>query len=252
MSIKNLCLITSIFCGIISIPLHAKFKAHVHETAQEVTIQLEGSSTKIVIPAAAKHDITQKNDTIVNPANEMLYHGGGVAAAISKAAGPKLQAWSDAIPSSKSKGGKYDVKVQIGQAIISPAFNLTKRGINYVVHTVGPDMRISTQKCNGPKLLYDAWYNALEVAANHDPDIQEIYFPSISTGTFKFDKDAAGRIALEAVATFAHRHPNRFKTITILLWPDTHDAYIQAIEKVISCIYAPTPEATTALLNEFL
>ncbi|HEV2916842.1 MAG TPA: macro domain-containing protein [Candidatus Babeliales bacterium] len=195
-----------------------------------ITAVLEGSSTHIILPEPGNHDITHMNDTIVNPANTMLQHGGGVAAAISKAAGPELQAWSDAIPLYKINP---PYRVKIGQAIISPAFNLKKRGINYIVHTVGPDMRDTQQAKNGDKLLYDAWYNALQVAACHDQSIKEIYFPSISTGIFGFNKKRAGEIAIQAITDFIRTYPNRFASITIVLWPDTFDAYANAIEKII-------------------
>jgi O-acetyl-ADP-ribose deacetylase (regulator of RNase III) len=218
-----------LFCNIA--PAYAKCNDDIHTCQSQgtYTIRIKGSSTNIIIPPAGKHDITTMKDTIVNPANTMLQHGGGVAAAISKATGPKLQKWSDNLPVSKAKPHE---RVPLGQAVISPAFNLEQRGINYIVHTVGPDMRIPEQEEQGDELLYDAWYNALKVAAEHDSDIQDIYFPSISTGIFKFDKNLAGKIALQAVVDFIREHPNRFHSITILLWPDTHDAYIKAINKI--------------------
>jgi O-acetyl-ADP-ribose deacetylase len=202
-----------------------------------ITITLHGSKTYIVLPApGGNHDITTMHDAIVNPANTMLAHGGGVAAKISEAAGPRLQEWSDAIPAQRQchVPSPTGIRVHVGQAIVSPAFDLEKKGVSYIIHTVGPDLRRVEQQKNGDQYLYNAWYNALDAAAKHDPAIQEISFPSISTGIFNFPKERAGEIALQAVTDFVSTHPNRFRTINILLWKDTFAAYADAIEKVLN------------------
>lgn len=179
-------------------------------------------NTVITVLSEDKYDITcATTEAIVNPANSMLAHGGGIARAISKAVGPQLQAWSDKQPLHKGK------RVAVGNAIISTAFNLRKRGIKYIVHTVGPDFRDAAQKRNGNKLLYNAWKNTLVVADKKG--ITSITFPSISTGIFKCPKSIAAMQARRAIEDFLNEHPNTsIKKIVIGLWEDTWDAYKSA------------------------
>jgi O-acetyl-ADP-ribose deacetylase (regulator of RNase III) len=197
-------------------------------------ITLEGTRTQIVLPIPMKYNITNSFNgihVIVNPANTMLRHNGGVAADIRKAAGPQLQKWSHAIPV------KNGTRVPVGQALVSPAFNLKTKGIQYIVHTVGPDVRTDKdQRKNGDIYLYNAWYNALQAAADYDKAIRNIIFPSISTGIFGFSKKRAADIALRAIADFIQKNPNRFDYIIIALWPDTYEAYDKAIGKVMDIV----------------
>jgi O-acetyl-ADP-ribose deacetylase len=204
-----------------------------------VTIKLDGSSTKIEIPPAGLNLTEFRVHAIVNPANTMLQHGAGVAGAISKAAGPKLQKWSDKVPILKNCWDpRYrSVRLQVGQAIISPSFDLIKNNVTAIIHTVGPDMRVDSERKNGATLLYRAWYNALEVAADN-VCIKTIAFPSISTGIFGFPKERAGEIALEAIVDFILKNPHRFEAINILLWADTRDAYVDAISTVLEAKWA--------------
>lgn len=72
---------------------------------------LEGS----VLEAAA--------DAIVNAANTELVHGGGVAAAIARAAGPELEEESRRV-----------APCPIGQAVATTAGRLRAKGIQWVIH----------------------------------------------------------------------------------------------------------------------
>src|SRR6056297_3967373 len=74
-------------------------------------------------------DITKENtEAIVNAANSGLQHGGGVALAISSAAGKELRNECEQYIS------KYG-KVPTGSAMITTGGNLKAK---YVIHTVGP------------------------------------------------------------------------------------------------------------------
>jgi O-acetyl-ADP-ribose deacetylase len=134
-------------------------------------------------------DITTfEADAIVNAANSQLQHGGGVAAAISKAAGPELQAHCYNLPT-----------VETGDAVVTPGFNLPAK---FVVHAVGP---IWQGGGNGePAQLFKAYYRAAQVAA--EAGAKTIAFPSISTGIYGYPIEDAAELAvaalLEALADF--------------------------------------------------
>jgi len=203
-------------------------------------------NTLITVCSESRYDISSAStQAIVNPANSMLGHYAGVAWAISCAAGEQLQEWSDAIPLENG------VVVPLGQAVISPSFNLKAKGIEFIVHTVGPDFRDPVQQQEGAMHLYNAWYNALVVAHNYG--IRSITFPSISTGIFNCPQDLAAQQAYCAIHDFLRDYPETsIKKIVIGLWSDTWDAYktyfsvtapeksksIKKINGVFSCLQA--------------
>lgn len=127
-----------------------------------------------------KADIAQVDvDAIVNAANEGLRAGGGVCGAIFRAAGrEKLQAACDAIGHCNT-----------GEAVITPGFALKAR---YVIHAVGPVWYGGNR--DEPKLLADCYTRSLELAAANG--CKSIAFPLISSGIFKYPKEAAWRIAI--------------------------------------------------------
>ena len=71
-------------------------------------------------------DITQQQDcqAIANAANNMLLPGAGIAGAIQKAAGRELEKYCE----------QY-APIEVGQAVISPGFNLVNP---LVIHVLGP------------------------------------------------------------------------------------------------------------------
>ena len=83
--------------------------------------------------AACMGDICQEtSDAIVNAANEQLKHGGGIAAAISRAAGPTVQSESDAWV---QKHGPVITGLKAAHTTAG------KLQCKYVVHVVGPIWR---------------------------------------------------------------------------------------------------------------
>jgi O-acetyl-ADP-ribose deacetylase (regulator of RNase III) len=129
-----------------------------------------------------KGDITrQEVDVIVNAANPDLAHGGGVAAAIARAAGPELRRESSEHP-----------RVAVGGAAVTTAGALPAR---WVVHAVGPVW--SGGGGGEPELLASAYRSALAAAA--DLNARSIAFPSISTGIFGYPIAAAAATAVAAL-----------------------------------------------------
>lgn len=186
--------------------------------AQPVTLQADQSytigSTQITI---IQGDITkQKIDAIVNAANEDLSHGGGVARAISKAAGKRLQEYSNKMPIISN-----GERCPMGKAVITPAFDLEKIGIKKIIHATGP--RGTTP--NKEQLLYDTYTNSLQVAK--DNGLKSIAFPAISTAIFGYDIDEATPVALQAIQAFVIKYPKAFDEIRFVVFSDTDLAVYQ-------------------------
>ncbi|MBT8439874.1 MAG: macro domain-containing protein [Gammaproteobacteria bacterium] len=108
------------------------------------------------------------SDVIVNPANGGLSHGGGLAAAISHAAGPALD----------EDGKNYVAKhgpLATGEAVPTTAGNLHYKA---VIHTVGPMMGSGDEM----QKLQQAITSCMEVCEQHG--WQSMAMPGISTGIF--------------------------------------------------------------------
>ena len=122
-------------------------------------------------------DITEMaTDAIVNAANAQLILGGGVAGAIRRKGGPKIQAECNKI------GGTF-----VGGAVITSGGDLKAK---YVIHAVGPRMG----EGNEDEKLKNAALNSLKVA--DDNNLKSIAFPAISTGIFGFPIQRCAEIML--------------------------------------------------------
>lgn len=138
-------------------------------------------------------DITQLEvDAIVNAANSSLMGGGGVDGAIHRAGGPAIL---DECRKIVARQGQCAT----GDAVITSGGNLPAR---FVIHTVGPVWHGGNH--NEPQLLKNAYLNSLRLAA--DRLIQTIAFPNISTGIYGYPKEAAAKIAIDAVTEFLNQN----------------------------------------------
>lgn len=136
-----------------------------------------------------KGDITTiEVDAVVNAANSSLLGGGGVDGAIHRAAGNALL---DACIAVRDRQGGCPT----GQAVITTAGNLPA---TYVIHTVGPVWRGGDG--GEDELLASCYRNSLSLAVANG--VQTIAFPNISTGIYRFPKDRAARIAVQATSGF--------------------------------------------------
>lgn len=149
-------------------------------------------------------DITlEEVDAIVNAANEQLAHGGGVAWAISKKGGPKIQEESNAW-----------VRKHGSVSHTHPAW--TSGGTlpaKYVIHAVGPVWGDGGED----KKLHDAVAGSLQVA--NELKCESISMPAISTGIFGFPKDRAAGIIFRAVTAYFEKNTNSsVKQVRIVLF----------------------------------
>lgn len=150
-------------------------------------------TTKIVIKNG---DITQSScQAIVNAANEQLLGGAGGCGAIFNAAG-----WLDLQRACDNYPAYTTVRCPVGQACITDSFNLKARGIQYIVHAVGPDCRIIKDPKQQDILLEAVYKNALIVADKNN--IKSIAFPFISSAIYAFPKERACEIALKTVTEY--------------------------------------------------
>jgi O-acetyl-ADP-ribose deacetylase (regulator of RNase III) len=144
----------------------------------------------IMLIEVIKGDITKVAvDAIVNAANSSLLGGGGVDGAIHRAGGPEILEECRKIVARQGP-------CKTGEAVITTAGNLPAK---YVIHTVGPVWN-ERQAEKQDKQLANCYTNSLQLAVEHD--CNTIAFPGISTGVYRFPKERAAKIAVNAVKGF--------------------------------------------------
>jgi O-acetyl-ADP-ribose deacetylase (regulator of RNase III) len=133
-------------------------------------------------------DITKQDvDVIVNAANSTLLGGGGVDGAIHYAGGPQILEECREIRRTRFPKG-----LPTGEVVLTGGGRLTAR---YVIHTVGPIVRIGCKP--DAEMLACCYRNSLALAA--DNGLRSIAFPAISTGAFCYPRDQAARVASETI-----------------------------------------------------
>ncbi len=148
-------------------------------------------------------DITNQSDldVVVNAANAQLRTGGGVAGAIHRAAGPKLE-----------EACRPMAPINPGDAVISPAFDMPNKKI---IHTLGPVYNVDKPS---DQLLADCYRNSLMLADREK--LTTIGFPAISTGAFGYPVQEAAEVSAYVVhSVMAELH--QIALIRFVLFSDT-------------------------------
>ncbi|MEK9149410.1 MAG: macro domain-containing protein [Candidatus Desantisbacteria bacterium] len=154
---------------------------------------------KDVVLRLVEGDITGLSvDAIVNAAGPSLVMGGGVAGAILKKGGRKIQEECDKI------GG-----TSCGTAVITGAGNLSVR---YVIHAVGPRAGEGQED----EKLKSATLSALKLADEYK--LKSIAFPAISAGIFGYPIDKSAHIMLSTCLEYINQNKTSLSEIIFCLF----------------------------------
>jgi O-acetyl-ADP-ribose deacetylase (regulator of RNase III) len=146
--------------------------------------------------------LKEPTEAIVNAANSQLAHGGGVAAAIARAAGPRLEREGDELV---RQGGP----IPVGAAVVTTAGELPFLG---VVHAVGPRWGEGDEEAKLVGALSEAFLRV------HENGWGSVSFPAISSGIFAVPIPVCARAYLRAVREFFTAHPDSsLKMIRLVL-----------------------------------
>lgn len=142
-------------------------------------------------------------DAIVNAANTRLQHGGGVAAALARAAGPELQRASDGWV--RDHGPLADE----GSVAVTSAGELPAA---VVVHVAGPVFSPDSDR-NEPHLRA-AVRGALDAVA--DRGLRSVSLPAISAGIYGYPPDDATAIIADEVVRWVEQHPTQLAEVLLV------------------------------------
>jgi O-acetyl-ADP-ribose deacetylase (regulator of RNase III) len=131
-------------------------------------------------------DITEQNaDAIVNAANNHLWMGAGVAGAIKRKGGTKIE------KEAMSKG-----PVSVGEAVVTKAGELKAK---YIIHAAVMGQDLITNE----DYIKEATLNSLKRA--EELKIKSVAFPAFGTGVGGFPIDRCARIMVDIVKEFSEQ-----------------------------------------------
>jgi len=167
-------------------------------------------SEKIVIQQG---DLTDMDiDAIVNAANNDLQLGGGVAGAIRRKGGEKIQRECDAIGS-----------IPVGYAAITGGGKLKAR---YVIHAASMQLGGRTTAAN----LRTSVAHTLRIAAERG--LKTIAFPAVGTGIAGFSMEECASILLEEAIRHLNTQPAVEKVYFVLFDDRACDVFTRAWKKL--------------------
>ena len=140
--------------------------------------------------------VLEEVDIIVNPANERLSHGGGIAAALNRASNEQLQKYSNRYVQTRGR-------VSVGKVAITEGGGALK--CSKVIHAVGPEKgKHSEADCE--RLLNRVIKEALKSAERLNAS--SISFPAISTGIFGVKKELVARCLVDTIMAYHFTKPS--------------------------------------------
>eukprot|EP01133_Synstelium_polycarpum_P002324 gene2324-2633_t len=199
--IKNVVQLDSDYVGKQLVYLYLKYKDDATEMGAGGRLE-NRSSKKTLVEVVRGNILVEPTDCIVNAANERLAHGGGVAGAISRGAGKKLD---DESYEYVRKNGP----VKTGSAAATGAGKLP---FKCVIHAVAPIyFKKNADEC--ADLVRSAITCSLQIAV--DRQCKSISIPAIGSGIFGVPLDVSAYSIMQAIHSFVEEHPNAFTNIRL-------------------------------------
>jgi len=144
------------------------------------------------------NDITQEEcDVIVNAANAMLKHSGGLANSIVSEGGFSIQEESDEFVMQNGL-------LPVGGIAVTKAGTLKAKCI---IHAVGPIWKGASESEKADSKLREAIWNALMKAKSLG--LTSIAIPAISSGIYGYPKSLCASVTLETAKDFCEKYPNQ-------------------------------------------
>ncbi|MHA1505808.1 MAG: macro domain-containing protein [Candidatus Asgardarchaeia archaeon] len=161
-------------------------------------------------------DITEFSgiDAIVNPANSLMYMGGGVAGAIKRVGGDEIE-----------KEALEKAPVPVGKAIMTGSGKM--KGIKAVIHAPTmekPAMRTSISK------VEMATTAALECAEENG--LESLAFPGMGTGVGGVSYDDAAETMVNAIKNFVTKGTNLKRIILVGFTEELTNAFGRYVRKL--------------------
>jgi len=162
---------------------------------------------------------TFRVDVIVNAANKNLKHGGGVALALSKKGGSRIQSDSDNYV--RKFGALSD-----GDAVIRDEVGYLP--CKKIIHAVGPMWKNDGKV---EKVLMKTCINSLNLAS----EFNSIAFPAICSGIFKFPVEVSANTMIQAFCTWSKDFPETpLSIIYIVVHNHAVSAFNNAIKQLLT------------------
>lgn len=163
--------------------------------------ELDGIKIKLI-----QGDITEQDvDAIVNAANDHLWMGVGVAGAIKRKAGIKIE--EEAMKQSP---------IPVGEAIVTNAGSLKAK---YVIHAVVMGQDLITNE----EYIRNATLNSLKRAK--ELKIKSIAFPAFGTGVGGFPTEKCAEIMIDAIKKFSPMAEYIREVVFVLFDKESYDIW---------------------------
>ncbi|XP_076023923.1 protein mono-ADP-ribosyltransferase PARP9 [Genypterus blacodes] len=199
----------------------------------------------VVLPAGVKVSVWKADltsfqvDGVVNAANDLLQHYGGLASALSEAGGPDIQSECDEVISQRGT-------LKTGDTAVTKAGRLPCK---MIIHAVGPKLPshpLPIDVSHAAPLLKRAVRNILDTVEIHH--LQSVAIPALSSGLFNFPLQRCAEIIVETVKDH-YAFKSSFPVPQEVRLANHDELTVNAMEAACRQLLGPPPMYSQAVAN---